>query len=542
MAASPATPDLLWAGSPNAILYRSRDAGESWTHLPFPAEQASTLHALLPHPADAARLLAAVSPDSGGSGLFLSIDGGAAWRGVAAFQDKAVWALAHFPADPRVMVAAASDGVYRSGDAGETWNRISSERDGDLKPAVSVAIHPSRAEIVYAGTPHLPWKTVNGGRSWQSIHAGMLDDSDVFSIDVNLRDPARVFASACSGIYRSLVGGAAWTKLRGSADASFRTYIIAQDPHAAGRVWAGTTHGLMRSADSGLTWRTVSPHSVKSIAFDQRHPGTLYLATRDAGLLKSVAAGPFTAVNRGFANRGFFALAAAGGSLWLAGEGAGTWKSGDGGRKWDKSTESERILAISACQADSLFAAGPGFLRQWTAGTGTWTALSEPRREAVRSVACPGGAASESLFAVSSRAAYASRDHGKTWTPLAPPAGPPVEWNQITASPASGTVMAATSHGLLRSMDAGQTWTPAAGELGEGTVSSVLFHPERPGHAFAAQYDRIFVSSGDGLGWKPLAAQGLERAAIRALAIAKGWPGRLYALVAGRGVFSIDLE
>ena len=538
---SPSTPNLLWAGSPNAMLYRTRDAGESWIHLPFPAEQASTLHVILPHPADAARLLAGVSPDSGGTGLFLSVDGGEAWRGVESFQGKAVWALAHFPADPRVMVAGASDGVYQSGNAGETWRRISSERDGDLQPAVSVAIHPTKPEIIYAGTPHLPWKTVNAGQTWQSIHAGMLDDSDVFSIDINLREPTRLFASACSGIYRSLTGGRAWTKLRGSADASFRTYIVAQDPHVAGRVWAGTTHGLIRSADHGLTWRTVSPHSVKSIAFDHRHPGTLYLATRDAGLLRATNSDTFTPVNRGFTNRGFFALAAAGGSLWLAGEGAGMWKSADGGRKWERSAAAERVLTISACgDGGSLFAAGQGFLRQWMAER--WTALNEPRREAVRSVACPNGAPSGGLLAVSSRAAYASRDSGKTWTQLSQPADPSIEWNQIAAAPGSGAVIAATSHGLLRSVDAGQAWTRAAGDLGEGTVASVLVHPDRPGHAFAAQYDRIFFSSDDGRGWKPLAAQGLERAAIRALAIAKGWPNRLYALVAGRGVFSIELE
>ena len=92
----------------------------------------------------------------------------------------------------------------------------------------------------------------------------MLDDSDVFSIDIDRRNPRRVLASACSGIYRSLSAGAMWGKLRGSADASFRTYVVAHDPHVAGRVWAGTTHGLMRSPDGGTTWRTVSRHSVKS--------------------------------------------------------------------------------------------------------------------------------------------------------------------------------------------------------------------------------------------------------------------------------------
>ena len=535
---SPSTPNLLLAGSPNAMLYRSVDGGGFWTHLPFPAELASTLHVILPHPADPGRLLAGVSPDSGGTGLFVSADGGQAWQGVEAFRGKAVWALAHFQADARIVVAGVSDGMYQSENAGDTWRRISAPRDRDLQPVVSVAIHPARREIIFAGTPHLPWKTSNGGVAWQSIHAGMLDDSDVFSIDIDPRQPSRMFASACSGIYRSATSGATWIKMRGSADASFRTYIIAHDPHKAGRVWAGTTHGLMRSDDAGLGWRTVSPHSVKSIAFDARQPGTLFLATRDAGLLKSTDAETFVPINQGFANRSFFALAAAGGSLWLSGESGGMLKSADGGRQWQPAaTTKDRVLMMSACgDSGALFAGGTGFLRQWKSAD-QWTPLNEPVRDVLRSIACRGA----DLLAVSSRAPYSSPDAGRTWQPLPSLADRSVEWNQLAMS-AGGTAMAATSHGLLRSGDAGRVWERAAGDLGATTVTSVLAHPERAGHAFAAQYDRIFFSSDDGRAWTPLASQGLERAAVRALAIAKGQPDRLYALVAGRGVYYIDLE
>ena len=533
--ASPSVPDLLLAGSPNAMLYRSADAGGSWTHLAFPGELASTLHVILPHPSDARRILTGVSPDSGGSGLFLSTDAGETWKSVDVFNGKAVWALAHFAGDARIMVAGVSDGVYRSVDAGDTWRRISPARDAGLQPVVSVAIHPSDGGVIYAGTPHLPWKTVNGGRAWQSIHRGMLDDSDVFSIDIDRRHPERVLASACSGIYRSLTAGAIWGKLRGSTDASFRTYIIAHDPHVAGRVWAGTTHGLMGSTDGGTIWRTISKHSVKSIAFDPRRANTIFLATRDAGLLKSTDARTFTAIHQGFVNHSYFALAGSGDSLWLSGEGAGMLESVDGGRQWKNGAARDRVLMMSPCRDNgALFTGGAGFLRQYLSGQ--WTALSEPGRSAVRSVACQGA----SLFAASNRAVYRSADMGRTWVELGKPE-PSMEWNQLAVT-GTGGLLAATSHGLLSSANGGQTWSPTPGDLGRATVTSVLAHPERKGHIFAAQYDRVFFSAGDGLEWTALAVKGLERAAVRALAIAQGKPGRLYALAAGRGVFYIDLE
>ena len=549
---SPSTPQLVLAGSPNSLLFRSRDGGAAWQHLAFPAELASSLHVILPHPTDERQWLAGVSPDSGGSGLFFSRDGGDSWEPRPFFAGKAVWAIAHFPGDPRVMVLGASDGIYRSNDGGGMWQRISPLQDENLKPVVSVAFDPAKPEVIYAGTPHLPWKTSDGGTRWQSIHTGMSDDSDVFSIHVDRDDPERVYASACSGIYRSLSAGRLWAKLRGAADASFRTYIISRDPHEKQHVWAGTTHGLMLSVDGGTIWRTVARHSVKSIAFDPRARGTLYLATRDAGLQKSTDGGKtFQAINRGYANRSFFALAAVRSALWLAGEGTGLMQSADAGKSWAKATVSpaERVLMIAACQGSStLFAGGAGFLRSAaataTAAPAPWRALSEPRREPVRSVACEGGGAT--IVAASSRAAYSSADAGRSWTALSAgeTAAAGMEWNQIAVSAApGGTWLAGTSHGLLRSVDQGRSWQrAAAGELATATVASVIAHPGRSGHAFAAQYNQVFLSTDDGRSWRPLTTAGLNRGVVRALAILPEAPNRLFALVAGRGVFVTELE
>ncbi len=538
---SPATPGLLFAGSPNSLLFRSDDHGRTWRHLPFPAELGSSLHALLPHPANGQELLAGVSPDSGGSGLYRSADGGATWRPHDAFQGQAVWALTHFRGDPRILAAGAASGVHLSRDGGATWQLISPPGSDDLRPTVSVAFDPNNAAIVYAGTPHLPWKTADGGRTWQSIHTGMLDDSDVFSIDVDPDRPARVFASACSGIYRSLNAGGLWTKLRGSADASFRTYVIVRDPHTPNQVWAGTTHGLMRSADGGVTWLTASRHSVKAIAFDVRQRGWMMLATRDAGLLTSADAKTFTAANQGYVNRGFFALAGATpGRLLLAGESGGVLHSAGGGGAWQAlgGAPPRRLLMLSACAGGRVFGAGPGVLAAEAAGQ-TWRTLP-PAPAPVRSIAC---LPAPSLVAASSRALFVSPDAGQSWRPLQstlPASG--VEWNQLASDVSGATLLAATSHGLLRSSDAGARWEPAAGELGQATVSSVLFHPTRTAQAFAAQFDRVFASTDAGRSWRAVPARGLERAAVRALAILPDAPTRLFALVAGRGVFFLNLE
>ena len=129
----------------------------------------------------------------------------------------------------------------------------------------------------------------------------MIDDSDIFSIVVDRNRPQRVFAGACSGTYRSLSGGARWAKLPQSKDASYRTYTLAQDPQYENVLFAGTTQGMIKSRDGGATWQKIAPYSTRSIAFDMSKLGRIYIATDDAGILRSDDNGKtWRDANRGF--------------------------------------------------------------------------------------------------------------------------------------------------------------------------------------------------------------------------------------------------
>jgi len=83
---------------------------------------------------------------------------------------------------------------------GESWSRITPEHHQHLKDIQSLAVDPQNPEIIYAGTWHLAWKTLDGERPGSRSKNGMIDDSDVFSIIVDPKNPQVVYASACSGI------------------------------------------------------------------------------------------------------------------------------------------------------------------------------------------------------------------------------------------------------------------------------------------------------------------------------------------------------
>jgi photosystem II stability/assembly factor-like uncharacterized protein len=70
----------------------------------------------------------------------------------------------------------------------------------------------------------------DGGQTWKIIKNGIIDDSDIFAIDIDPRDPNHIIASACSGIYESKNAGESWRKVQGIPSQSRRTRAILQHP------------------------------------------------------------------------------------------------------------------------------------------------------------------------------------------------------------------------------------------------------------------------------------------------------------------------
>ena len=312
-------PGGLLAATSNAQVFRSEDSGDSWKPLPFPAQMRATLHALeVDHQNPGVYLVGLSSETPKYSGIMRSSDSGLTWKRIPEPGLRAIWSVAIWTQDSRVIAAGGENGLWLTRDGGETWERLTPWDDPKMNPIVSLAFDPWDSKILYAGTPHLAWKTADGGATWQLIHERMLDDSDVFSILIDDRRRQRIFAATCGGIYRSADGGAGWMKLNEAKDASFRTYHIAQNPLEPNVLLAGTSLGLVKSVDSGNTWRRLSAQSTRWIAFDPARPNRVFIATDEAGLFRSDDAGEsLQAINQGFSNRRFAALAAVKNALYV---------------------------------------------------------------------------------------------------------------------------------------------------------------------------------------------------------------------------------
>jgi photosystem II stability/assembly factor-like uncharacterized protein len=330
----------VYLGTPDGHIFASSDHGEHWMLRGRAGGRLDgVIQRIVPDARDAKRLLAAVwfrQVDRGG--VFASVNAGKSWRPIG-LGEEAVRALEQSASDPKVWVAGTRSGVFRSTDDGQTWQRITQADDAELQNVDSLAIDPHDAQTIYVGTYHLPWKTSDGGKTWVSISAGMIDDSDIMSLRIDTENPRRIFSSACSGIYRSEDGGATWTKLQGVPYSSRRTQQIVQDPTDDRTLYAATTEGLWTTSDSGETWKRITARDTDTsavVVLPSLKGKRVLVGMSAQGILRSDDGGStFSVSNEGFSHRVIASAAVDRESVLIRAEGyPKLLQSDDGGKTW----------------------------------------------------------------------------------------------------------------------------------------------------------------------------------------------------------------
>src|SRR5512140_115013 len=367
----PDNPNRIFLGTSSGRMYVSNDGGASWelfAHLGAGFD--FVLDNIVIDPRNAKTMyVAAWSIEQNTGELFRSTDGGRKWTTLTGMHGKSVRSLAMAASDSKTLVAGTLDGVFRSIDAGDSWALISPPNHADIKNIQSVAIDPKAIDTVYAGTWHLAWKTTDAGASWHQINRGMIDDSDVFSIIVDRMQPNVVYASACSGIYKSEAAGELFSKVQGIPSSARRTRVLKQDPNLENVVYAGTTEGLWRTTDGGKKWLRISAPNliVNDVQVDPRDSNRILLATDRSGVMMSKDNGrTFEQSNQGFTHRQVTSLVVdrANPRLVYAGlvndkEFGGIFVSQDAGQHWNqlsKGLGNEDVFTLGQDRKRQLFA------------------------------------------------------------------------------------------------------------------------------------------------------------------------------------------
>jgi photosystem II stability/assembly factor-like uncharacterized protein len=321
-ASVPGDPQHLYLGGIDNWVFESKDGGQNWVRKGRigPGDDPGDLivDSLLVDAGDKHTLFAGVHRSyNAEGGLYRSSNGGVTWTVIPALKDQSVRSVAQAPSDPNILVVGTLEGIFRSQDHGESWERISPAPPDPLSREIheveSLAIDPRKPDTIYAGTWHLPWKTTDGGVHWRNIKQGVIDDSDVFSIIIDPERSSIVYASACSGIYKSEDSGLLFHKIQGIPSTARRTRVLMQDTRHREIVYAGTTEGLYRTRDGGHEWQRLTDANVivNDIYIDPSHAGRVLIATDRGGVLVSNDNGlTFAQSNDGFSARKVEALVA----------------------------------------------------------------------------------------------------------------------------------------------------------------------------------------------------------------------------------------
>jgi photosystem II stability/assembly factor-like uncharacterized protein len=167
-----------------------------------------------------------------------------------------------------ILVATAGQGVLRSNDDGVTWNRIPLDQALEFDAVVrSLAVHPTRPEVVFAGADVGLGRSDDGGTRWTRVDTPF-NDTQVWSIAIDPNDPNSMLvgtgAPARAAVYRTTDGGATWDRLspeipeRCAGVSRPRILTIAYDHVDGESTWFGVEEGgLWRSRNRGDTWTRI---------------------------------------------------------------------------------------------------------------------------------------------------------------------------------------------------------------------------------------------------------------------------------------------
>jgi photosystem II stability/assembly factor-like uncharacterized protein len=609
IAVAPSDPDVLYVGSGEGLqrpdlatgdgVYKSADAGKTWTHLGLPDAQQIT--AILVDPKDANHLFVAVqghpygpnkergvfrSNNGGqsfekilykdenvgaadlafdpsnaqtiyavlwaarvapweirsgesfiapGSGLFKSTDGGNTWgqltKGLPSSDDGGLGRIgvAVAPSQPQRVYATVEAkkgaGVYRSDDAGESWNLINSDRriGGRGPGAMGIAVAPDNPNVIYVANT-TTWKSSDAGKTFVGFR-GAPGGDDYQRVWISSEHPQIIALSSDQGAVITVNGGASWSNWYNQPTAQF--YHVTTDNRFPYWVYgaqqeSGSAGTMSRSDYGEITfreWHSVGVFEYGYIAVDPLDSNLLYGArlTRTNQALGEVADVTPEPVRRGeyrydrtlpviFSPVDPKALYFAANVLF---------KSTDGGNSWEP---------ISPDLASSSYDTPPNL--------GVFAAY-DPEKGKHRGViyaVAPSFKDANTIWAgTDDGLIYITRDAGKSWQNVTPPELKP--WSKVSIIEAShfdaGTAYAAINSFRLddlrahiyRTRDFGKSWTEITNGIPSGGASNAVREdPERKGLLFAGTEGSVFVSFDDGDNWQLLQLN-LPHTSMRDLAI-----------------------
>jgi photosystem II stability/assembly factor-like uncharacterized protein len=288
----PGHPSEFYFGGVAGGVWKTLDAGETWTPV-FDAMPIASIGAIAVAPSDPTVVYVGSgeadmrSDISYGDGMYKSTDAGKTWTHIGLRDSRQIGRVIVDPHDPNLVFVAAlghayganaERGVYRSTDGGRTWTKVLG-KDADTG-AIDLAFDPQNSRIVYASlwrTRRPPWnvyppangpggglyKSTDGGNTWNQLTGGLPTEGlGRIGIAVAPSDANRVYAlvdAKDGGLYRSDDAGAHFRLMDKETRIWQRGWYfggVTADPKDPNTVYVANT-SLYRSRDGGQTFTAI---------------------------------------------------------------------------------------------------------------------------------------------------------------------------------------------------------------------------------------------------------------------------------------------
>ncbi|MCG6962007.1 MAG: glycosyl hydrolase, partial [Acidobacteria bacterium] len=318
-----------------------------------------------------------------GGGVWRSTDHGVHWEnisdGTLPSSSPSIGAVAVAPSDPNVIYAGTGecdiradmipgDGVYRSADAGKSWQYAGLR---EARSTSALIVDPTNPDVVYAASmghvfkPNSErgvFKTTDGGKTWSRI-LFVDGETGAISLVMDPQDPEVLYAAMWqaarlpwgltsggpgSGIYKTTDGGAHWTNithrhgLPQTILGRVGLAVAASNPQTVYAIIQAKEGGVFRSGDAGATWTRVNSEMklrqrgfyYMTIYVDPKDRDTVYAPEVDALWVSRDGGKTFAKLKTPHGDNHVLWIDPDNPSILLEGNDGGATVSTDGGRTW----------------------------------------------------------------------------------------------------------------------------------------------------------------------------------------------------------------
>lgn len=273
IAVDPISPEIVYATTADWGILKSTDAGQTWFEvwqgwgdkriggIEVDHHRAGTLF---------------VVKEEHDHALYRSDDGGETWVKLSLPNVSEVYRIDPHPGIPGVVFASTEQALFRSTDWGESWVHASAGLEtpvdcrpwwcGDFHGVTDLVFDPADNDVLYAGTEVGPYRSTNGGLTWEVVREGMLIccEGQVWSEECDAR--LKTFRPpTCEG----------WPN------------GLAVDPDRPSTVYATTSLGTYRSYNRGTRWELITdPEDLNAKSIYALGDGLLMGNSNSAGVLR----------------------------------------------------------------------------------------------------------------------------------------------------------------------------------------------------------------------------------------------------------------